>query len=214
MTPHDGYDRDTHRYLDGEPHAMLGEAERAGADRLLDASRALRSRLGASAAVRPDPARDDAVMAAIRAAPRRRGWAWAFEPRTVHVRPLWVPLAAAAAVALWLAVPRRAPQAPAPLAAVVRADTVYVHFSLVAPEAQRVALAGDFTGWQPDLVELVKDPGGHWTVTLPLVVGEHRYQFVLDGARWLPDPRTEAVDDGFGGRNSVIVVGPRGVVRS
>ena len=30
----------------------------------------------------------------------------------------------------------------------------------------------------------------------------------------LPDPAAAVVDDGFGGRNSVIVVGPKGVVRS
>jgi hypothetical protein len=38
---------------------------------------------------------------------------------------------------------------------------------------------------------------------------------VVDGERWVPDPAAHAqVRDEFGQSNSVLVVGPRGVVRS
>jgi hypothetical protein len=37
----------------------------------------------------------------------------------------------------------------------------------------------------------------------------------VDGRRWIPDPAAHAqVADDFGQRNSLLVVGPRGVVRS
>jgi len=49
----------------------------------------------------------------------------------------------------------------------------------------------------------------------PLPIGEHQYQFVVDGRTWRPDSTAHAqVDDGFGGTNSVIVVGPKGLVRT
>jgi 1,4-alpha-glucan branching enzyme len=62
---------------------------------------------------------------------------------------------------------------------------------------------------------MVRGSDGVWSVTVPLPVGEHRYEFVVDNRRWVPDPTAHSqVDDGFGGRNSVIVVGPKGLVRS
>jgi len=55
---------------------------------------------------------------------------------------------------------------------------------------------------------------GSGAATIPVAVGVHKYQFVVDGNTWVPDPAAGTTDDGFGGRNSLIVVGPRGVVRS
>lgn len=207
------FSREAQRYLDGEPHAPLGDAERAAADRLRRSSDALRARL-----VAPPASIENRVMAAVRAEPRRRRsfLAWAIEPRSVRLRPVWIPLAAAALIALW--VMGRSPQpdvVTAPAAVASRAgDTVFVHFELHAPEASAVSLAGDFNAWQPGVLRLVRNASGSWSVTVPLGVGEHRYQFVVDGERWIPDPGATGVDDGFGGRNSVIVVGPKGVART
>ncbi|KPK05011.1 MAG: hypothetical protein AMS20_07650 [Gemmatimonas sp. SG8_28] len=96
-----------------------------------------------------------------------------------------------------------------------RVDTVFVRFQLVAPTAQTVAVAGSFSDWSADAFTMSKENGGVWSITLPLPVGEHQYQFVIDGERWVPDPHShDQIDDGFGGTNSVLVVGPRGVVQS
>lgn len=137
-------------------------------------------------------------------------------PRVIAV-PRWsIPLAAAAMLAIWVAGTKfGASRVVAPtgvVAAAPRSDTVYVRFEIAAPGAQNVRLAGDFSGWQPE-VRLVKSETGKWVATVPVAVGVHRYQFVVDDA-WVPDPAVGAVDDGFGGRNSVVVVGPKGVVRS
>jgi hypothetical protein len=206
------YSSDAQRYLDGEPHGQLSEAERADADRLLHAVEAYAARLSAPAADI-----DDSVIEQIRAAgPRSRGWRWIFEPHAIRVRPIWVPLAAAAVVALvWLGGGEAGPAEPAVAPVTVANDTIFVHFQLVAPEARQVAIAGSFSDWLPDELPLVKENGGLWSITLALPIGEHQYQFVIDGERWIPDPRAHAqVDDGFGGTNSVVIVGPRGVVQS
>ncbi len=220
MTGRDGFSADQHRYLDGEPFGELRDAERSAADRLAGAARAYAESLGTV-----DPALDDAVMAAVRrraASPHRaargaRGagvWRWLVASHQVSVRPVWVAaFAAAAALVLWLA-PRTVPAPDRPPVSLA-ADTVFVRFELVAPEARTVAVAGSFTGWRTDALRMVRGDAGVWSVTVPLPVGEHRYEFVVDGSRWIPDPTAHAqVDDGFGGHNRVIVVGPKGLVRS
>ncbi len=83
-------------------------------------------------------------------------------------------------------------------------------FSLYLPKVQRVAIAGDFNGWSPGADPLFDREGtGLWTVVLPLGPGRYEYKYVVDGERWLPDPgNPEREKDGFGGYNSVVVVGP------
>src|SRR5205823_5942907 len=53
-------------------------------------------------------------------------------------------------------------------------------------------------------------PGGVWAITRALPQGHHQYAFVVDGARWVPDPAAPGVDDGFGRRNSMVAVTARG----
>ncbi len=71
-----------------------------------------------------------------------------------------------------------------------------------------MTLAGTFNEWSPDAVDLSMNPvTGVWSVTIPMQPGEHQYLFVIDGEQWLPDPAALAqVDDGFGQRNSLLVV--------
>jgi len=215
MTDRRAFGPGTQRYLDGEPFGELPADERAAADRLA----ALASSYGAR--LEPvDAALDEAVMAAVRrrgAVPVRRGaWQWLVSSHRVPVRPVWVAaLAAAAALVVWLA--PRGPAAPrgAALAAAATPDTVFVRFELVAPGARTVSVAGSFNGWRVDALPMVRGAAGIWSVTVALPVGEHRYDFVVDRTRWVPDPTAHSqVGDGFGGMNSVIIVGPKGLVRS
>ena len=70
---------------------------------------------------------------------------------------------------------------------------------------ERVFLAGTFNGWSPDATEMV-EIDGRYEVVLPLAAGEYEYKFVADG-RWITDEAASRFcPDGFGGRNSVIVV--------
>ncbi len=214
MTERGRFTQETQRYLDGEPVGELAAGERSAADRLVAGTRAFAERLEPVGA-----ALDDAVMAAVRRQPpprRDTGWGWLLTPRSIRVRPVWIPaLAAAAALALWLVPPRLTERQGAGSRVAAVADTVYVRFELVAPQARTVSVAGTFNGWRVGAVPLTRSADGLWATTVALPVGEHRYEFVVDGTQWVPDPTAHAqVDDGFGGRNSVIVVGPKGLVRS
>lgn len=144
------------------------------------------------------------VMAEIGERPKRKFWRRVLEPREIRVRVrpwLLAPaLAAAAALVLWLEGGRSGPAAPSAPALVT------VRFVLSAPDAHAVSVAGTFNQWNADATPLVRTAGGVWTATITLPAGEHQYAFVVDGARWVPDPAAPAVDDGFGRRNSVLTL--------
>jgi hypothetical protein len=70
-----------------------------------------------------------------------------------------------------------------------------------APSARRVAVAGDFNRWDAEATPLLRDGRSRsWSVTLALRDGDHRYAFVVDGTRWVPDPRAERSVRGEDGR--------------
>lgn len=70
-----------------------------------------------------------------------------------------------------------------------------------APDARRVAVAGDFNRWDVDATPLARDSRSHrWSVTLAVRSGDHRYAFVVDGTRWVPDPRAGRSVRGDDGR--------------
>lgn len=87
--------------------------------------------------------------------------------------------------------------APAPQSARAQA------FELDAPQAASVLLAGDFTGWQAEPIQLKKDRDGRWKITVSLAPGTYQYRFMVDGV-WVDDPRAQArVANPFGSANCV-----------
>jgi hypothetical protein len=204
-----GFSEEAQRYLDGEAGARPSDAERVLADRLVEAGRAYAARL-----VPPGEELDAVVMAAVRRTTPEPGsvWEWFTTPQPLRLRPATLALAAGVAALLLVAVgrmPHREGVETAPSVAALPPGTVVVRFELVAPQARRVSLTGSFNGWRPDGIRLTSTKEGVWTVAVPLSPGEHRYLFVVDGERWVTDPRADAqVPDGFGGTNSLIVVGP------
>ncbi len=89
------------------------------------------------------------------------------------------------------------------------ARMVEVHLVLQAPQAQSVSVVGDWNAWDPGRDRL-RDPKGNgtWEITLRLRRGEElRYQFLIDGERWVPDPHALLqVKDDFGGTSSVLQI--------
>lgn len=86
------------------------------------------------------------------------------------------------------------------------AELATVSFEIRAPQAEQVALAGNFSDWQPR-IPLRKSDNGRWIAEVELPPGSYEYAFVLDGDRWVADPRAASSrDDGFGNRNSVRTV--------
>jgi hypothetical protein len=164
-----------------------------------------------------DAAARDRVIAAVRREPppRRSAFIELFRARPVRLSPLLGAALAAGLVGVGVLIGARdIVGGRAPIAAdgasAVRADTVQlVQFVLVAPKAQRVALVGEFNDWDAAATPMrASAEGGLWAVTLPLTPGRHVYAFVVDGSTWTADPQAPmAPEDGFGTKNSVIVVG-------
>lgn len=60
-------------------------------------------------------------------------------------------------------------------------------FSINAPEAMSVLLVGDFTRWQEEAIEMEKQKGGEWKISVTLAPGTYQYRFIVDG-EWRGDP--------------------------
>lgn len=162
------------------------------------------------------------LLAALHAAPRpvrqSRARRWLFERHSFALAPL-AGLAAAAGlmgigVIAGLLYNRdgRAPiEQGTPVAVTPQLpDSVaprVVKFVLIAPQASRVSVVGDFNGWDETETPAARQSDGTWTTFVPLRPGRHVYSFIVDG-QFIRDPAAPmAPDDGFGQNNSVIVVG-------
>jgi chromosome partitioning protein len=76
-------------------------------------------------------------------------------------------------------------------------------FTLSAPEAICVQLAGDFNSWIPEGNEM-ECSNGVWRKMIELSPGRYRYRYVVDG-RWQRDPLNSYVEPSpFGEEDSVI----------
>jgi hypothetical protein len=95
-----------------------------------------------------------------------------------------------------------------PTAPIRRFDAValangMIRIRVVAPTAQRVEVAGDFTSWQPVSLSLAS---GIWTVDLRIPAGTHEVAIRADGGAWLAPPGLVESIDEFGGRVGVLRV--------
>ena len=85
--------------------------------------------------------------------------------------------------------------------------TKKVQFNLLAPEAERVFLAGEFNNWGVDSLPMKQDKRGTWYTSLALSPGRYEYRFCVDGV-WHDDPNAqERVDNPFGSHNCVKFIG-------
>jgi hypothetical protein len=129
---------------------------------------------------------------------------WLVSPRTFRLSPLGG-LAAATCLVLVLGLALRgglvgdggAPRGLSP-----------VTFVLAAPAAHEVAVIGSFNGWNSAGWTMRRDAAtGLWTLAAALPPGSHEYVFLIDGATSVPDASAPlSADDGFGSRNSVLLV--------
>src|SRR5262245_6218390 len=77
---------------------------------------------------------------------------------------------------------------------------------------QRVNVAGDFNNWSSDANPMTKE-SDVWRVSIPMSEGVHHYKFVIDGNKWVNDPKADKSleeGDNYGGVNSGVFVGPDG----
>lgn len=176
----------------------------------LDLDRRIAAALRAPVARRPGAR--EAIMERVRALPaderpRRRGTGASAR----SVRHSVVGLALAASVGSITALSALAPRgdglplgAPAgvigdSVVATLRDTLRLVRLIFDDSAARQVAVVGDFNGWRVDATLLRRDSSRRrWSAVLALRDGEHRYAFVVDGTRWVPDPSASPIrgDDG------------------
>jgi len=203
-----------HRHLDGEiPVDALDEEGRGVVD---EWDRMVASFRQAAPSGSAPPWVEQRVMAEIDALPARgtvqRVLSWLVSPAPVRVSPLAAGfVAAGVVVALLLTGPEAATPDPIPTAGGSVVEVVYVQFLLEAPAASSVAVAGDFTDWQPSFTLDDPDGDGVWSGRVPVRPGVHAYMFLVNETEWLTDPNAGRYqDDGFGNRNAVLAVGTSG----
>lgn len=78
-----------------------------------------------------------------------------------------------------------------------------------------VSVAGDFNGWNRDALAMTRGADGVWRATARVKPGTVLYKFVLDGERWIADPKNpDGVDDGHEGTNSRVTLGALAALES
>jgi hypothetical protein len=184
--------------------------------RMQDIARELRRPVPVSSAV------DARVMRAVRRMPRhgRFGlWSRLTTPKTVTVTPLsWGLLAASLLLFATFGAARAINVVNRAARPIVRSlfqtasgakAAQSVQFVLVRPDAKKVAVVGDFNGWDAKHAQYQAQHrgGGVWSVTASVPPGHHRYSFVVDDSVWVADPSAPRVaDNDYGLPNSAIVV--------
>jgi hypothetical protein len=89
-----------------------------------------------------------------------------------------------------------------PAVAVREGAEVLVRFTV--PDAQQVAIAGEWSDWQP--VPLIPTGRDTWEIRLTLAPGTYRFTLVVDGARWLVPAGIVTMPDEMGGEQGLLVV--------
>lgn len=82
-----------------------------------------------------------------------------------------------------------------------------VRFALELKNAKKVAIVGAFNQWDSERDVLSGSDGdGMWQITIPLSEGRYEYLFLINEEKWVLDPTVPFVDDGLGGKNSVVLI--------
>jgi 1,4-alpha-glucan branching enzyme len=79
-------------------------------------------------------------------------------------------------------------------------------FSLSAPQAKSVFVAGNFNQWNLSAHPLKRDKKGVWKISLTLGPGQYEYRFLVDG-EWQNDPGCYSlIENPFGTLNCLKIV--------
>lgn len=76
-----------------------------------------------------------------------------------------------------------------------------------------VAVAGSFNGWNATANPMADaDQDGVWSAEIEIAAGRVEYKYVVNGDQWFTDEfASETQDDGFGGKNAIVVVGAQAI---
>jgi hypothetical protein len=164
---------------------------------------ALRSPVGLGEGARQRLMQSVRETAARTGGPRRRDRG--HSPRPVRHSLVGLAMAASiGSVAVLSAVPRTGRHAAEhsgvigdSMVATLRDTLRLVRLIFDDPGAREVAVVGDFNDWAPTATPMRRDVvTHHWSAVVAMRDGDQRYAFVVDDARWVPDPATTPVRDG------------------
>jgi hypothetical protein len=99
---------------------------------------------------------------------------------------------------------RRPETSAGPLVARRRGQQAVVRVSVDG--ATTVAIAGEWTEWQPVPLRRLKPNGDEWEGTFTLGPGTYRFNLLVDGVRWTLPERVVSVSDELGGRVGLLMV--------
>ena len=81
-----------------------------------------------------------------------------------------------------------------------------VEFTLMAPDAIKVCIAGEFNDWNTQSMPMKKGKDGSWKIKLKLPLGKYEYKYYVDGS-WVNDTTgRETASNPFGSCNCIITV--------
>ena len=85
-------------------------------------------------------------------------------------------------------------------------NQVWLRFVYIDEKAESMAVAGDFSNWEPiPLTKQMVNGEQVWTGLVSMNRGEHHYMFLKNGDQWITDPLAPVQrEDGFGNKNAVI----------
>jgi hypothetical protein len=84
--------------------------------------------------------------------------------------------------------------------------TVQHRFVILQQGSVQVEITGSFTNWQKVPLNPTGSEG-YWEITMDVPYGEHRYSFIVDGTKLLPDPTVAAQEpDDLGAINSILSI--------
>lgn len=93
--------------------------------------------------------------------------------------------------------------------ALIQQHLVAYEFVYTNHNAKTISVAGTFNSWNKDADPLKKAADGYtWRLKKDLPVGKHQYKFVIDGETWVPDPKGDSRDDGYGNINTFLSIMP------
>lgn len=93
------------------------------------------------------------------------------------------------------------------LAAAASAIPVTFQYVPASPQ-EHVYLSGSFNSWAASAQEMQRNEDGVYIAIIDLAPGRYTYKLVLDNSTWKEDPFAPDgyEDDGFGGKNGIVVV--------
>lgn len=99
-----------------------------------------------------------------------------------------------------------APRPPGPPRSLGSKALVPVNFICLAPQAQKVAVVGEFNAWNPETHPMTQTFDGSWQASVSIRHGHHQYAFWVDGVLQV-DPRGQGISrNAQGQRVSLLAV--------